>query len=352
MNKIRQDEGLGFLLQYENVAWFEAAKEEVHILDRRIYPIKTLFVTCRKYEEVAQAIKDMVTQSGGPFAAAGMGMALAAAQFKNQKIEEYKFKMKEAASVLTNARPTTSTAMKVFTGEQLDLFLRLIGEGASSSFIIEALASNAVEQNNRRYKINLKAGEVFAAQVNSKTAVLTHCFGETTTGGFLKAFKAQGKKVKIFCSETRPFLQGARLTASLAESMGFDTTVITDNMPASLMQTGKINYFVSASDIITMNGHIVNKTGTLQTAICAKHFKVPYFAIGFPDCSHRGKESINIEMRNGEETIKFMGIKTAVCGVKGVYPSFDITPPELCTGIATDKGIFPPAAIAQYFLQQ
>lgn len=345
----RWDSGLGFLLKYENVAWFDEEKKELRILDRRIYPVKTVFAVCKKYEETVQAIKDMVTQSGGPFAAASMGMALAAQQFKNLTAEQYGLKMEEAAYNLANARPTTASAMEAFTGGQLSLFKEMINQGESSASIVKALKRNAVEQNNRRYEINIKAGGAFAEKVKNGSAVLTHCFGETTTGGFLKAFKTRKKNVKIFCSETRPFLQGARLTASLAASMGFDTTVITDNMPAALMQAEKIDCFVSASDVITMDGHIVNKTGTLQTAIACKYFGVPYFAIGLPDKSHPDKTYVKIEMRNGEESLKFLNIKTAAENVKGLYPSFDITPPGLCRGIATDKGIYHPEKIALYF---
>lgn len=347
--QLREDDGLGFLLKYENVAWFDTEKKEVRILDRRVYPIKTVFTVCSKYEEVVQAIKDMVTQSGGPFAAAGMGMALAASQFSTLPISEYKQKMEEAAFCLANARPTTSSAMKVFTDEQLFLFNEMADSGASSDFIVNALTENAVNQNNRRYHINMKAGAFFAERIKNNSAVLTHCFGETTVGGFLKAFKTQGKNIKIICSETRPFLQGARLTASLAESMGLDTTVITDNMPAALMQAGKIDCFVSASDIITMDGHIINKTGTLQTAIAAQFFSVPYYAIGFPNSEHKGAENVKIEMRSGEDVLHFLTQKTTAANIKGLYPSFDITPPELCSGIATDKGIFEPKKIAKYF---
>nr|WP_253707334.1 S-methyl-5-thioribose-1-phosphate isomerase [Treponema sp. OMZ 799] len=239
-SKMREDYNLGFLLQYENVAWFDEECGEVRILDRRIYPAKTEFCVCKTYPEVAKAIADMVTQSGGPFSAAAMGMALAAYEGKNLAKTEYLEFMKEAAYALSHARPTTSKAMQFVTAEALSLFESLIKNGTSSNDIIKALKQNAVDQNNDRYKKNTAAGAIFADLVPNGSSILTQCFGETTVGGYLRKFKESNKNIKVFCAETRPYFQGARLTASLAYDMGFDTTVVTDNMPVLLMSEKKL----------------------------------------------------------------------------------------------------------------
>lgn len=351
--KIREDYNLGFILQYENVAWFDEDYGEVRILDRRIYPAKTEFCVCKTYTEVAKAIADMVTQSGGPFAAAAMGMALAAYQGKNLIKAEYLEFMKKAAYALSHARPTTSKAMQFVTAEALNLFESLIKNGTSSNDIIKALKQNAVDQNNDRYKKNTAAGAIFADLVPDGSSILTQCFGETTVGGYLRRFKETNKKIKVFCAETRPYFQGARLTASLAYDMGFDTTVITDNMISLLMSEKKINFCVSASDVITLDGSIINKVGTLQMAIAAKYFDIPYYAIGFPDKNYVSAKDVKIEYRDPEETLYAMGIRTAILpsdcknehkggSIAGLYPAFDITPYELCAGIITDKGFFKP----------
>ncbi len=342
--KVRADYNLGTLLQYENVAWFDETLGELRILDRRIYPLKKEFVICKTCEETAQAIADMVTQSGGPFSAAAMGMALAAFQFKDLPAPQYVEKMKNAAYILSHSRPTTSAAMESCTAESFYVFHMLIQDGASSEEIIKALKANAVEQNNRRYKKNTAAGAAFADIVPDGSSLLTHCFGETTVGGFLRRFNETGKRVKIFCAETRPFFQGARLTASLASDMGFDVTVITDNMPALLMAEKKIDFCVSAADVITLDGSVINKIGTLQIAICANYFGIPYYVIGFPDKRYKTARDVKIEYRNPEEVLYAMGRRTAIehsengtARVKGLYPAFDITPPELCAGIITGE---------------
>lgn len=343
----REDYGLGWLLKYENVAWFDEDAGHIAILDRRMYPLKKSFVLCKTYGETVKAISDMVTQSGGPFSAAAMGMALAAFQFKSLSKDEYIEQMEQAAYSLSHARPTTSTAMQRCTGESLSVFYTMIKNGASSTEIIRALKLNAIEQNNRRYKKNTAAGAAFADMVPNYSSILTQCFGETTVGGFLRRFNETGKTIDIFCAETRPFFQGARLTASLALDMGFQTTVITDNMPAFLMANNMIDFCVSAADVITMDGAVINKIGTLQIAICAKYFGIPYYAIGFPDERFKTANDVKIEYRNPNEVLYAMGVRTAITSsgcndnnlnskeVMGFYPAFDITPPELCSGIIT-----------------
>ncbi len=344
----REDEGMGYLLQYENVAWFDEEEGALRVLDRRIFPREKRFVVCKTYQDVAKAIKDMVTQSGGPFAACVMGMALAAFQHKKENKEDYIMSMREAMKAITEARPTTKDSMEVLANSQYKLFCRLIEEGASSQDIILSLKQNAIHLNNIRYKINARAGECFANLVEDEMGLLTHCFGETCFAGFLRAFKNDNKKVNIFCQETRPFMQGARLTASLANDLGFETTVITDSSSSSLMSNRKINYFVTATDVITQDGYVVNKVGTCNTAIVASYYSIPYYAIGFPSIKHKNIGDVKIEMREGDEVLEFASIRIAEKGVKGLYPAFDITPPCLIQGIATDKGIYNAKDIGNY----
>ena len=161
--------------------------------------------------------------------------------------------------------------------------------------------------------------------------------------------KRRGRHIRLFCPETRPFFQGARLTATVCHEMGFDTTIITDNMPAFVMQQEKVDVFTSAADVICMDGHVVNKVGTFQIAICADRLGVPYYVTGAPDFNHPGIDSVHIELRDPEEVLYARGVRTAVQGVKGYYPAFDITPPELVKGVVTDRGIYLPKDLFHYY---
>lgn len=340
----RMDEGLAFLLQYENVAWYEDRK--VRILDRRVYPREVRFVTCTTYMEVAYAIRDMVTQSAGPYTAAGMGMALAAHEIEH-KTEEEQIKFLEKASYdISHARPTTANRMGIITNNCLEAAKKALSQGKNAS---EAIFNTTVDSLNRRYSTMEKVGEYLADMFPQNGTIMTQCFGETIIGMMLRAAKKRNNDIKIYCAETRPYLQGARLTASCCSQMGFDTTVITDNMVAYTMQNKNVDLFTSAADTIARDGHIANKIGTLQIAILAKHFGIPYFVTGIPDIGKKSGADIIIEERDPKEVLSSGGFKNTLDTVKGIYPSFDITPPHLISGIVTDKGIFSSYDLQRYF---
>jgi len=340
----RKDAGLAFLLQYENVAWYE--KGRVRILDRRIYPEKIMYVECSSWQDVRQAIADMVTQSAGPYTAAAMGMALAAYQVRNTATETQRSFLKEAAYGLAHARPTTANRMGLITAGCLAIAECALDAGRDVS---AALFDAAIDSLNRRYGIMEKVGNYLAELFPQGGGILTQCFGETIVGMMLKAARARNNPVRIICAETRPFLQGARLTASCAADMGFDTTVITDNMVAYALQHERIDLFTSAADTIARDGHIANKIGTFQIALLADRFEIPYYVTGIPDSDKQSVADIRIEQRDPAETLSCHGIRHTHPAVKGMYPAFDITPPELITGIVTDKGIYHPRELGTYF---
>ena len=130
--------------------------------------------------------------------------------------------------------------------------------------------------------------------------------------------------------------------------MGFDVTVITDNMPAYVMQREHVDVFTCAADAICCDGYIANKVGTFQISIAANYLGVPVYVSGIPDKGHPTVDTVHIEMRNPQDTLEAMGVKTAADGVKGYYPAFDITPPQLITGIVTDLGIYSPYDLQKY----
>lgn len=340
----RLDDGMAFILKYENIAWYSEGK--VRILDRRIYPIEIRFVECTTYNEVAQAITDMVTQSWGPYFAAGMGMALAAYQARSLNEVDFVNFLHNAGIALYTARPTTSAFMKeiVEKCELAAVNAKLQGKSA-----VEAAFNTTVEYYDEIYTSCKIMGKYLVDNFPQKGTVMTQCWAETVVGMMLKSIRDQNKDIKFFCPETRPYFQGGRLTASCIKDMGFDVTVITDNMPAYVLEKKKVDVFTSAADVICMDGHIVNKVGTFQIALACKYFGIPYYVNGKPNLAHKDKASIVIEERDPELVLHALSQKFTYEGVKGYYPAFDITPPELCAGVITDKGQFDPHCLDQYY---
>lgn len=335
----RQDYDMPFMLRYENVAWYEDGK--VRILDRRVYPKEIRFEICRTHKEVAKAIKDMVTQSAGPYTAAGMGMALAAYEARDLKGEDLLNFLEDAAETISTARPTTSTRLKKVTRGSIEAAKKAMKSGED---LVEALFQESIYSLNRRYSAMNEVAKYLCDLIPDGGKVLTQCFAETIIGTMTRTLKEQGKDVKFYCTETRPYYQGSRLTATCISQMGFDTTVITDNMVAYTMENIGIDLFTSASDTITLDGHVANKVGTHQIALVARQFKVPFYVTGMPDGEKKAKDDIVIELRDPSLVL---GDHTAR-GVKAIYPSFDITPPELITGFVTDKGLYKPSDLKKY----
>ncbi len=340
----RQDRDLAWMLQFENIAWYEDGV--VKILDRRIYPIEVVKVECGTHQEVAEAIRDMITQSAGPYVAAAMGMALAAHECRGRSEAEQISYLTDAAYTISHARPTTTKRMQLVTGACLEASKEALASGLSD--VSEIVRENAVEQNNIRYAKIGKTGKYLAELFPEHGAVMTQCFAETIVGMMLREARALGKDVRFFTPETRPYFQGSRLTASVISDMGFDVTVITDNMPAFVMKNEGIDLFTTAADVICCDGHVINKVGTYQIAIAAKYHGVPYYVSGAPDQGHPTVDSVHIEMRDPSFVLQAMGTPTANQNVKGYYPAFDITPPELVAGVVTDQGVFSPYALADY----
>ena len=214
---------------------------------------------------------------------------------------------------------------------------------------VEAIVASTVESLNRRYSTMQVVGDYLANLIPNGGAILTQCFGETIIGTVIRAARRQNKTFRAYCAETRPYLQGARLTSSCFAQMGIDTTVLTDNMIAYAMEREGIDLFTSAADSIAWDGHIANKIGTFQIAILAKCFGVPYYVTGIPDREKRTKDDIVIEMRDPAQVLSYRGIPNTLPGVKAIYPSFDVVPPHLISGVVTDKGVYVPYLLGNYF---
>ena len=340
----REDIGMPFLLRYENVAWYDNGK--VRILDRRVYPREKKYVVCNSYREVVIAIQNLVTQSAGPYTAVGMGMALAAYESREMEKEDRIKFLEKACYELKNSRVTTATRYGKITDRCFEIAKKCINENIDP---IPSIVEDTINSLNRRYSTMQQVGDNLADLIPENGTLLTQCYGETIIGALIRALKNKNKKIKVICAETRPFLQGARLTASCFAEEGFETTVVTDNMIADILSKNMVDVFTSAADTILEDGSVVNKIGTLQIALLCNIFNVPYFVTGIPDKGKKTQSDIKIEMRNPEDVLNFNGIKYVNEKVKGYYPSFDYTKSELVTSVVTDKGVFIPKNLTEYF---
>ena len=321
--------------------------DAVRILDRRVFPFEKTWVTCRDHEDVAKAIEDMVTQSSGPLFAAAGGMTLAArATERLGTADERRESMRAAGRRLVDTRRTNNQIRDV-VAELLEVTDAALDAGEPLAETVERAARAAGQRYLDRSR---RLGEHAAVLVPDGATVLTHCWAESYITETMAAALRSGKRVDAICTETRPYLQGARLTSESLAEMGVPTRLITDGMAAHLMSRGEITRLVTAADRITMDGHVVNKIGTLQLAISAHAFDVPYLAlVQAPDPQAPSADAVEMEDRDGDEVLHCLGRRTASERVTGIYPAFDVTPPRYVSTVVTDRGRFAPRDLASYY---
>jgi methylthioribose-1-phosphate isomerase len=319
--------------------YYDQDQDAVILLNRAKYPHQVEYVTCRTVEDVAQAIETMIVQGGPPLAyAAGLGLALA---------KPAKAAYQAASKRLLSTRPTADDLHHIVPAA-LKRALQALQVGADPKQAILATVNSEIERGNR---VSQMCGARAASLLQDGDRVLTHCIAGAALCWMLWTAKQQGKTIHLIATETRPYLQGARLTAQCAKELDVDVTIITDGMPAHLMSQQMIDKFICAADRITLDGHITNKVGTFQIAIAAHYHGIPFYVLGYdgPDPNTASAKEIEIEWRDGEEVLHCAGQRIAVEGAQALYPAFDITPPHLIAGIVTDRGIFPPHLISRHF---
>jgi methylthioribose-1-phosphate isomerase len=335
---------LPFLLRRENVARYEDG--EVVMCDRRQYPFEKTFFRCKDVEGAARAIEDMVTQGGGPQYVALYAMAMLAGQIANQKAAQQREAFKKAHLRLVKTRPTNTSLAR-----HLENAIGVIDQTLEGGQDVEATLLDWIEKiRDRSYEKHLKCGEYGASLIDDGDGILTMCFAETSLLMTLAIAKKTGKAMQVFTPETRPYLQGARLTAPSIHEIGVPVQIITDNMPAHVISQGKIQKYFTAADLITLDGHVVNKIGTFQNALAAHHYGVPYFVFTQAADKHKpNRASIEIEARNPDEIKMCRGVPTTLQEISAYYPAFDITPPNFVAGVITQHGILSPYDLARYF---
>lgn len=332
---------LPFILKPNNIAHFKVADGQPQVLigNRSKYPLEQSFVTCTSVEEVAQAIEQMVTQGAGPWQAAVCALALAGYNCKKMGKDDAWNHLQQAQARLVATRPTNTALAR-----RLELAMEAAREALETgSPLDQAIDQWLADTRQQIYADYAQRGRFGSRLIEDGDGILTMCFAEASFILTLAMAWADGKQIHVYVPETRPFLQGAKLTAPSIHELGIPVTLIGDNMASGLMAEGKIQKYFTAADLITADGHVVNKVGTFQHAIAARYHNIPYYAFAWGlDPTKPDRPSIDIEMRNPEEIKTFKGIPTTHPSINAIYPAFDITPPKLVTGIVTKHGMVRP----------
>jgi methylthioribose-1-phosphate isomerase len=323
----------------ETIEWTPAG---VVMIDQTRLPRETLFVTCRNYVEVADAIRNMIIR-GAPAigVAAAMGVAIGALQSDNLEAD-----MPLICETLAKTRPT---AVNLFWA--IDRMRRLY-ESVKHLGVAEVrrqLVTEAQKVREEDIAINRAIGAHGAPLVPDGKTVLTHCnAGALATAGFgtalgvIRAAVQMGKKIDVFADETRPFLQGARLTAWELQRDGIETTLITDNMAGHFLKSGRIGCVVVGADRIAANGDVANKIGTYSVAVLAKENNIPFYVaapVSTLDLTLASGDQIPIEERAASEVTHLQGVHIAPDGINVANPAFDVTPNRYVSAIITERGV-------------
>jgi len=328
----------------KTLEWTDAG---VRFIDQTKLPTEEVYVTCKTYEEVADAIKTMIVR-GAPAigVSAAMGIALGVRDSKAQTAAELAPEFDQICNVLGATRPTAVNLFWAIRRMQ-DRFVQLRDKPVGE--IKRAL----IEEAQRVYVEDIAANEAMgrhgAVLLPSNGSVLTHCnagalcaAGYGTALGVIRAAVESGKQIHVFADETRPFLQGSRLTAWELMKDNIPTTLISDNMAGAIMRQGKINAVVVGADRIAANGDVANKIGTYTVAILAKEHGIPFYVaapIATVDLETPDGSKIPIEQRAATEVTHMGGRQIAPDGVVVENPAFDVTPNEYVTAIITERGI-------------
>ena len=348
--------------------------DAVVMIDQKALPLEERTLTCKRYEDVITAIKDL-TVRGAPAigVAAAMGIALGTLQISTTSAENLKAEFYRICDCFSQTRPTARNLfwaierMKRCFEKALasDLSVHSSAQEDQGAFsherIRQVLIAEAVRVGEEDIAINRRMGLNGRSLIKDGDHILTHCnagalatAGYGTALGVIRAACEEGKNIHVFVDETRPVLQGARLTAWELMKEGIPATLITDNMAGFLMQQGKVNLVITGADRIAANGDTANKIGTYALAVLAKENHIPFY-IAAPlstiDLSIKTGDDIPIEERDSEEVTLFRGVRTAPMGIQVYNPAFDITPNRYITAIITEaKVVRPPFAEPLSFL--
>jgi methylthioribose-1-phosphate isomerase len=322
------------------------------MIDQRKLPGAEVYVKCRTAPQVARAIKTMVIR-GAPAigVAAAMGLALGVRQSKTTGTQKLAAEFYKLCEMMAATRPT---AVNLFWA--IDRMKRVFGEAATSGASVEQIQVRLGEEARRIHDEDVAScramGAYGASMVPQTARILTHCnagalatAGYGTALGVIRGAVEQGKKIFVMADETRPFLQGARLTAWELTRDGIDTTVITDNMSGAMMRGGQVDLVVVGADRIAANGDVANKIGTYTLAVLAKEHNIPFYVaapISTIDLATPDGSRIPIEERDAKEVTHLGPTRLTPEAAHVRNPAFDVTPHKYVTAIITEKGVAGP----------
>lgn len=326
----------------ETVAW---AGDHVRLLDQTLLPLDEVYLELRDYRSMASAIREMRVR-GAPAigVSAAYGIALAALEFAHLERSPFLARLADARAELAATRPT---AVNLFWA--LCRMQTVADAEQPVAATVAALVDEAQRMHAEDVDGNRRMGRFGAALLPDDATVLTHCnagalatAGYGTALGVVRAAREAGKNVRVFADETRPLLQGARLTAWELQQDGIPTTLIADTMAGHFMSRGEITCVIVGADRIAANGDVANKIGTYQVAIMAKEHGIPFY-VAAPwstvDLQTADGSGIDIEERSPEEVTSFGGRRMAPFGINVRNPAFDITPFRYVSAIITDRGV-------------
>jgi len=329
------------------IAWQD---DNIIMVDQRKLPAAEIYVTCKSVNDIAKAIKTMVIR-GAPAigVCAAMGLALGAARSKATGTKQFTTEFQRNCDQLAETRPT---AVNLFWA--IERMKRAFSEGALAGESVDQLKARLRTTADQIHDDDVAScraiGAYGATLVPAEASILTHCnagalatAGYGTALGVIRGAIEAGRKVRVLADETRPFLQGARLTAWELVKDGIETTVITDNMAGSIMRKGDIDLVVVGADRIAANGDTANKIGTYSVAVLAKAHGIPFY-VAAPwstiDLATKDGDAIPIEERNPREVTHVGSNQLAPEGALIRNPSFDVTPAKYITAIITERGIY------------
>jgi methylthioribose-1-phosphate isomerase len=325
----------------------EWKNNEVIMIDQTKLPNELVYVKFTDYNDVAEAIRTLVVRGAPAIGVSGaFGMALAGLQSKAETKEELLSDLEKAQKILFMTRPT---AVNLVWG--LEQIMKVAKENDSVDEIKESIIDKAKQMADDDIKINKEMGKHGSQLFENNDSVMTHCnagalatVGYGTALGVIRATKESGKNIKVIATETRPVQQGSRLTAFELKHDGIDVTIIPDTAVGYTMANNLVNRVVVGADRILRTGHVYNKIGTYQVATMAKQHNIPFY-VAAPLSTFDLKsntEDVIIEQRNASEVTGIGDKKTAPDGISVINPAFDLTTPDLISGIITEKGVIKP----------
>jgi methylthioribose-1-phosphate isomerase len=319
----------------------------VIMIDQTKLPSELVFVTFTDFHDVAKAIQTLVVRGAPAIGVSGaFGMALASLQSTAETKEELISDLEKAKQILFETRPT---AINLSWG--LEKIMNTAKSGINIKEIRELIISKAKKMADEDIEINKTMGKNGSILFDDNDVIMTHCNAGAlatvaygTALGVIRATKESGKNVKVIATETRPIQQGSRLTAFELKHDGFDVSLIPDTAVGYSMANGLVNKVIVGADRIVKTGHVFNKIGTYQVATMAKQHGIPFY-VAAPLSTidmESNAEDVIIEMRKGTEVTGIGDTKTAPDDINVINPAFDMTPPELISGIITEKGVVKP----------